>query len=328
MHADSDNLSFVKLAILGLASGVLVWFGLVSTVISSTVAAGPSQYYAASYAGGRLTNSPGLTVFPFDGKNFAISVPLTLGRIAFSPDGKTMFAPAVPEPAGQNGSRLVKIELSPLRITTVPGSSMISSVTALAVSRPGDKIVYRGAWGEVGSRTCGIFELDVSSGRIRPVLESSDCMGVSNRSWVSLSPDDRQAVTSLDGVLQIVSLEDGTIQSLGRGLVHGGWSPDGKWIAAIELGRAGLCKAILIDASSPSRRRDLGSIEDEDLVWSPDSHYILHSIGGSDCPATSREARSLDRIDAATGKRSVIKSSICKVIAGSEIGWISSDVAR
>jgi hypothetical protein len=317
----------VKLS-LGLPSAVLVWLGLISADACSIFAAEPFPYQAASYVGGRLTNSPGLTVFPFDRESFSIAVPLTLGRIAFSLDGTTMFAPAVPDPAGQNGRRIVKIELSTLRITTVPGSSMTSTVTALAVSRTGDKIVYRGGWGDVGSRTCGLFDLDIASGRIRAVLETSDCSGVSNRTWVSLSPDDRQVVTSVDGVLQIVSLQDGTTQPIGRGLVHGAWSPDGRWIAAIELGQAGLCKAILIDPSSPSRRRDLGGVEDEPLVWSPDSDYILHSIGGSDCPATNREARSLDRMDVATGKRSIIKSSVCKVIAGSEIGWISSAVAR
>jgi len=103
------------------------------------------------------------------------------------------------------------------------------------------------------------------------------------------------------------------------------WSPDGKWIAAIEWNRKRL---ILLDGNDPSHRRDVGSTLE--AAWSPDSRYLLvwtlHflrcGIGIDVEPPASFEV-----LEVATGKRSLIRSSQCQLIQG-PIGWVSSDIGK
>jgi hypothetical protein len=104
------------------------------------------------------------------------------------------------------------------------------------------------------------------------------------------------------------------------------WSPDGKWLAAIYLvpsgpGQPGIRgRTILIDPNDPSNRRDLGGAGEMDVVWSPDSRFLLHTIWAANCPSAT--PLTFETIEVASGARSVLQNSRCKV-ASSMIGWIA-----
>ena len=104
------------------------------------------------------------------------------------------------------------------------------------------------------------------------------------------------------------------------------YSPDGKWIAALQLAPPGHSKTILIDRQDFSRRRDLGGSEDDEVVWSPDSRTLLHAVYRPACP--SRNPLALETIDIETGKRFIPKESICNAGAGRDIGWVSTKIGR
>jgi hypothetical protein len=122
----------------------------------------------------------------------------------------------------------------------------------------------------------------------------------------------------------LIDLARGATKSLGD-LGRATWSPDGKWIAAIEWKRKRL---ILLDANDFSHRRDLGSTVS--AAWSPDSRYLLTwkwhflkcGIGIDVEPPASLEV-----LEVASGKRSLIRSSQCQLIAG-PIGWFASDIGK
>jgi Tol biopolymer transport system component len=119
----------------------------------------------------------------------------------------------------------------------------------------------------------------------------------------------------------VLDLETRAVQTIGDGLTWAAWSPDGRWIAAILNYR----RIVLIDATDMSRtRRDLGPTQDNQARWSPDSKYLLLVKGELRCGG---ELSSLEVIDVMTGKRSLIKSSHCQIVATS-VGWMAPEAVR
>jgi Tol biopolymer transport system component len=118
--------------------------------------------------------------------------------------------------------------------------------------------------------------------------------------------------------LELIDLVSGVAKPFGEGLLMGAWSPDGRWLAALESDGRG--RTILMDAHDYARRRIVGS---SDLEWSPDSRYLLgwkeHDLCGPDFGT-------LQMIDIETGRATAIESSKCKVNQ-STIGWLSADIA-
>jgi hypothetical protein len=112
----------------------------------------------------------------------------------------------------------------------------------------------------------------------------------------------------------LVNLGTGDVRSLGDGFYWVAWSPDGRWIAALEYDSR--YRTILMDASNFSKQRELPSSE---VVWSPDSRYIV---------AVSQQLRcggyrgTLQLIDIKNGKKSTVPGSVCKVTR-SIIGWVN-----
>lgn len=62
------------------------------------------------------------------------------------------------------------------------------------------------------------------------------------------------------------------------------------------------------------------------MVWSPDSKFLLHAVYRPACP--SQNPLALETLDVETGKRSLIKDSICNSGSSRQIGWIRSGIKR
>jgi WD40 repeat protein len=268
-------------------------------------------YNAAVYrSGGAFTGNQQLIVFPIVGKEFSIPLPFALGRFTFGPDGKALYAQAFIESPGVRPSPgIFKIEFNPTRVNPVlPGSAALGSANSLAVSKRQDKIVVS---------ACGVLELDLAEGKARKVLEGPGCHYKTAELYLSLSPEGDQAVACHNHSLELIDLIHGSTKSLGEGFQEASWSPDGKWIAALEAG--GQERTILIDTSDFTKRRTLAN---SNAQWSPDSRYLLawraHALCGP-------YFGTLETIDVETGKESVIESSRCKV-SESTTGWISSEI--
>jgi hypothetical protein len=202
-------------------------------------------------------------------------------------------------------------------VTPILGSLALG-VSRLAVSVRQDKIIISGAYRPGNDVACGVFELSVPSGNVRQILLQPDCHAASSWSYLSLSPDGELAVATHNHRLEVIDLVHGTTKSFGDGLLMGAWSPDGKWLAALENGGQG--RTILMDASNFVRRRILGT---SDIEWSPDSRYLLgwkkHDLCGSDFGT-------LQMMDIENGKMTTIKSSRCRV-SQATIGWLSTEIA-
>lgn len=165
---------------------------------------------------------------------------------------------------------------------------------------------------------CGVFELSVPSGNVRQILQQPDCDAASSWAYLSLSPDGERAVATHNHRLELIDLVHGTTKPFGDGLLMATWSPDGKWVAALENG--GRERTVLMDASNFVRRRILGT---SDLEWSPDSRYLLgwkkHDLCGPDLGT-------LQMIDIENGKVTAINSSRCRVNQATT-GWLSTESA-
>lgn len=118
--------------------------------------------------------------------------------------------------------------------------------------------------------------------------------------------------------MELIDIVHGTAEPLGENLFVAAWSPDGKWLAAVERGERG--RTILMDAKNLSQRRILGNSE---LDWSPDSHYLLGMKQQDRCGPYSG---TLEAIDIETGRRTTVESSRCQVNQATT-GWVSGEIA-
>lgn len=278
-----------------------------------------------SYSPANYLHAPGvpsvLTVFPELGNARDVPLPFAVGFVAFGPDGKSLYAAAGFDPTQPNERRrgLLKIEFNPTRVTQVLGS-LEFGILSLAISQHEDKIVISGRRVEGGSQTCGVFELSVPGGDVRRVVRSPDCNYRSTWTDLSLSPSGDQAVGLHNHGLELLDLAGGTSKSIGSDFWTGAWAPDGKWIAALEGKRSRL---FLIDPSNISYRRCLGGTGGG-VHWSPDSRYLLLFKDQLLC---GFYFYSMETLEVATGKRSVVRSSRCK-IEGGPSGWVDSGTVR
>jgi hypothetical protein len=221
---------------------------------------------------------------------------------------------------------LFKIELTPVRVSRIPGLTAFDSIDRFAISQSEDAIVFGGAKGNYPAHNCGVYKLDLSTGDVRAVIDTSDCKAGWPWRVLSMSPSGTDALITADHRLALLDLSQGSIRKLGDQLSDGSFSPDGNWIAALQLGDPKApSKTILIDRSDLTHRRDLGGSEDSEVVWSPDSRFLLHTVYRPACPSHSPLA--LETLDIQTGKRSLIKDSICNC-SSHELGWVGSDIKR
>jgi hypothetical protein len=94
----------------------------------------------------------------------------------------------------------------------------------------------------------------------------------------------------------------------------------------LALGRGnGIMLVDLTEDFEHSSPRKLGTAGDSDVVWSPDSKYLLIRTSSLSCKFTLY-GESLEVIEVAAGKRMPVKSSHCQITAGA-FGWMDRAIA-
>jgi hypothetical protein len=270
-----------------------------------------------------------ISVFPPAGKQFDISLPFIPRWFAYGPSGRSVYATALVDTGRgsvttQRG--ILKIELDPVRVSNIEGLEAFYSLGPFAVSQGEDLLVTGGAKGNYPAGSCGVYEIRLPAGDVRAAIETSDCRAGSPRRVLSLSPEKTEALISANRSLALLDLAKGSITKIEGQLSKGLFSPDGKWIAAIQINNPNPPKTILIDRSDLTKRRDLGGSEDSEAVWSPDSKFLLHAVYRPACP--SQNPLALETLEIQTGNRSLIKDSICNSGSSRQIGWVRSDIKR
>ena len=297
----------------GIILGVFLTFAFALRVRRDTVIADVDFPYSAAFVNHRGQ----LEVFPTAAREFSISLPIALARITYGPDGRSLYG--FSPPRNQVARGLLKVDLSPIRVTSIPKSAEFGMVNDVAVSARQDRFVFSARRMTESSPTCGIFELNLRSGVVRKIVGNSTCEYP--LSWVrlSLSPDTERLVAFRKPRLELIDMETGTIRSLGEEYIAGAWSPDGKWLAALDEG-SGQHRTVLLDAVSLTRKRVFGT---SNVQWSPDSRFLLGVRSGQCTP----ELASLVVIDIQSGKETILESSHCKIDLNTT-GWIDSQIGR
>ena len=271
-----------------------------------------------------------IAVFPPAGKEFEISLPLVPRWLAYGPSGRSVYATALKEtgPRSFTDERgMFKIELDPVRVSTIQGLDAFGSIGPFAISQGEDLVVSGGSKGSnYPAKSCGVYEIHLPAGDVSAAIETSDCRAGSPWRVLSLSPDQTEALISANRSLALLDLAKGSITKIEGQLSKGSFSSDGKWIAAIQINNPNPPKTILIDRSDLTKRRDLGDSEDSEAVWSPDSKLLLRAVYRPACP--SQNPLALETLEVLTGKRSLVKDSICNSGSSRQIGWVRSDIKR
>jgi hypothetical protein len=308
-------------------------FAVVVAVLGASQAnsAEPASYSPAALVsrqtGGHIENV--ISVFPAGRKAFQIPLPLITRWFAYGKSGKAVYTTALKEISPRsftNVRGLFKIELEPMRAVAIPGLDAFDSIGPLAVSQNEDFVVFSGAKGGYMTRSCGVYRVDLPDRSIRAILETSECLAGSPWRVLDVSPNGTEAMISVDRRLALLDLSQGSIMKLEGQLSNGSFSPDGKWIAALQVNNPDPARTILIDRTDLAKRRDLGSASNGETAWSPDSKFLLQTVYRPACP--SQNPLALETVAVQTGNRSTIKNSICECCAGDHIGWIRSDVKR
>ncbi len=271
-----------------------------------------------------------IAVFPPAGKEFEISLPLIPRWFAYGPSGRAVYATALKETGTKSFTDqrgIFKIELDPVRVSTIQSLDAFYSIGPFVVSQGEDLAVFGGAKGNYPAGSCGVYEIRLPAGDIGAAIETSNCRAGSPWRVLSLSPERTEVLISANRSLALLDLAKGSITKIEGQLSGGSFSPDGRWIAALQLGDPKApSKTVLIDRTNLASRRDLGGIDDAEVVWSPDSRFLLHAVYRPACP--SQNPLALETVEVQTGKRSLIKDSICNSGSSRQIGWIRSDIKR
>jgi hypothetical protein len=303
---------------------VKLW--LLAVIALGRSLAGQTQFIPANY--GHL-NSHDLRLFPRDGSATVVNIPFPVWGTKFSGDGRSLYALLPIDQGTKPGPALVRIEFNPMRSTPVTGTQGFA-IKDFGVTQDGSRVVISGRHREGALDKCGLFEITVSTGSVRHVV-AADCSNQWSWTDLAVSPEGNRAVAEYGNThtdhnyrLDLIDLAHGTTKSLGD-LSRPAWSPDGRWVAAIEWNRKRLK---LLDASDFSHRRDLGSTIE--TAWSPDSKYLLvwtyHFLKCGFAFDVEPPA-SFEIVEVASGKRSLVGSSQCQLVSG-PIGWMASDIRR
>jgi hypothetical protein len=306
---------------------VIVTFALPTARSAEPVSFSPAALVSRQTAGNGAEFF--IAVFPPAGKEFEISLPLMPRWFAYGPSGRSVYATALVDTGRgsittQRG--ILKIDLDPVRVSNIEGLDAFYSLGPFAVSQGEDLVVSGGAKGNYPAGSCGVYEIHLPAGDIRAAIETSDCRAGSPWRVLSLSPEKTEALISANRSLALLDLAKGSTTKIEGQLSKGSFSPDGKWIAAIQINNPNPPKTILIDRSDLTKKRDFGVSEDSEAVWSPDSKFLLHAVYRPACP--SQNPLALETLEVQTGNRSLIKDSICNSGLSRQIGWVRSDIKR
>lgn len=201
-----------------------------------------------------------------------------------------MYATALRETGTRsftNRPGIFKIELDPVHVSTIPGLDAFYSIGPFEVSHAEDLVAFGGSQGYPAG-PCGVYAIRLPAGEIRAAIETSDCRAGSPWRVLSLLPDGTEALISANHSLALLDLAQGSITKIEGQLSRGSFSPDGRWIAALQLG----------DPKVPRPA----------------------------CP--SQNPLALETLEVQTGNRSLIRDSICNSGSSRQIGWVRSDIKR
>jgi len=313
----------------------IIALAVVVAMLASPVArsAEPASFSPAALISRQTTGNRAeffIAVFPPAGKEFEISVPLIPRWFAYGPNGRSVYATALIETGARSFTDergIFKIELAPVRVSSIQGLDAFGSIGPFAVSQGEDLVVSGGSKGNnYPAKSCGVYEIRLPAGDISAAIETSDCRAGSPWRVLSVSPENTEVLISANRSLALLDLAKGSITKIEGQLSNGSFSPDGKWIAAIQINNPKPPKTILIDRSDLTKRRDLGGMHDSEVVWSPDSKFLLHAVYRPACP--SQNPLALETLEVQTGNRSLIKESICNSGSSRQIGWVRSDIKR
>jgi WD40 repeat protein len=255
-----------------------------------------------------------LFVFPLHRQLSKIPVRTASGPFAYSPDGKALYGQCSPDSNDYTRIALCRIDLKTGIATPLPGSIGVYA-GHFAVSPHEDCILISGLLRR-DTDTRGLFELSLPGGKLRTLFMQDERLTHSGWINISIAPDAKRAAASHNGRLEVIDLVQSQVELLDARFYIGSWSPDGKWLAALEDRENG--RTILMDAATLQRRRMLGPSE---LDWSPDSRYLL---GVKSCDA---DYGTLEVIDVETGNRIAVESSKCQINQPTT-GWVTRDLAE
>jgi WD40 repeat protein len=285
-----------------------------------------SGAYSAAIETSAHDKAGSLLVFAHGTDAIPVALPFLMGGTrVYGPGGKSFYGQRFYAQPMELGSCLYKIEFNPMRTTAVsciPGLDFQSA----AVSAAEDRLVFSGRYGQAGNWTCGVFEVSLPGVDVRPIF-TVECP-VSHLPWesLSLSPDGKRAVAIyskglarprpfVPNSIVVIELDSGRTKSLGAPYEKAAWSPDGRFISAIESG--GEYRTQLFDAATFAKLKTLPNSEAQ---WSPDSKYLLRVK-----PCASGEDGTFEALSVENGVAMPIKSSKCMVYNIST-GWVSDSI--
>src|SRR5579859_1424370 len=135
-----------------------------------------SSYYPAfCLSPGGSVGLENLEIFPNRGPAIRIRLPFGLGRFAYSRDGKALYAERMNDLHTGDKHELYRIDLNPIHVSAIPAQASIRPIHSISVSPHQDRILVSGGYKAEGKEHCGVFEIMMPGGALRPVLESSDC---------------------------------------------------------------------------------------------------------------------------------------------------------
>jgi hypothetical protein len=239
--------------------------------------------------------------------------------LAYGPDGQVIYGQKMlsfSQPAG-----IEEVDFDPPRARIVPGSAdrALIQIFCLDVSRLSGRLTVMGTpWSQ--PRT---FEIDPAAATITQMQPDSPstCGGPGGL----LSPDGKRVLAKRGKSLAVTDLQGRVVRAIQGTKKDAGylWSPNSEmllWARGNEIMLIDLSKEL--EVSPP---RELGSAGDSDVVWSPDSKYLLIRTSSLSCQL-NLYGESLDVIEVATGKRMPVKSSHCEIMAGA-FGWMDRAIA-
>ena len=306
-----------------LHSSILVLVG-VSIVVSARGQEESNQgllvdYYPA-VCHPALYPAPGcsLTVFQRHQLRTPVELPLRLELFSYANRGNAIYELSVLK----RPVCFYRVDLSPVRVESLGCREDVSSAFDLAISGNEHFMLVSGNIKREPAYGCGIFEFRLPALEIRQVLDAGDCRSYGfENAWtsLSLSPDGRQAVAVRQDRLELIDVVRGTRQTLAHGVVKAAWSPDGRWIAALNAHG----ETQLMRTNDYKVGRTLAGSE---VQWSPDSRYLIR-VRPCSVPVASNGVGTIEALDVTTGKSVEIGSSKC-AIDNHSTGWVSADVLK
>ena len=243
-----------------------------------------------------------MIVFQAHGKTSKIAIHSASSPFTYGPDGTTLFGPCTPEPAAPNDPpqiAICKVDLKTGKTDTVEGT--VHAIRRANGSHVDQSLLRLFAFSPIQEKVLSV------------ALKHPDTLP-----WiyVSVSPGGTRAVGTHNGKAELIDLVTGTTDALGGRFHIAAWSPNGKWLAAVEPGQHG--RTVLMDVQT---LKPVQVLDHSDIDWSPDSRYLLNV---KDCDESHG---TLEAIDVQTGRRTIIESSKC-LIDQATTGWVRNDIFK